>query len=298
LNKLIFGALAAAASFASPAAAADLVLDSSNGFTIPVEIRRQTVNLRVDLETSGYPILNPGTAASLGFRGSLFGARAVVGPVRLSGEQNGAKFRIAGIQRSYRFAFFDRDIVEGAAGIISPHELPYDNIVFRLGAERPAEVTTALQLEFNRSGGLHYPLVLGDRRIAVEFSLIQPSSLATASSGAYLAETLGGAWTGEPRDGLVKFGVTRPLRPMRLERPLELGDFRLSTFLVRTGDHRGSYQLPTDAPQDPDEMIVTANVERQRARLYLTVGRDRLSSCSSLSYARATRILTLRCLPG
>jgi hypothetical protein len=296
LNKLIFGALAAA-SFASPAAAADLVLDASNGFTIPVEIRRQTVNLRVDLETSGYPIFNPATAARLGFRGSLFGARAVVGPVRLSGEQNGAKFRIAGVERSYRFAFFDRDIVEGADGIISPHELPYDNVVFRLGAERPGEVTTVLQLEFNRPGGLYFPLVLGERTLAVEFSLLQPFSLATASSGAHLAATLGGAWTGEARDGLIKFGVTRPLRPMRLERPLELGSFRLSNLLVRTADHRGNFQLPPDAAQDPDEIVVTANVQRQRARLFMTVGRDRLSACSSLSYASATKTLTLRCLP-
>jgi hypothetical protein len=306
LNKLacITAAACAAAAFATSAAAADLTLDASNNFTIPVEIRRQIVNLRVDPETSGYPIFNPATAARLGFRGSLFGARAAVGPVRISGEQNGAKFRIGGAERSYRFAFFDRDIVDGAEGIISPYELPYDNVVFRLRDPRPGEVETRLQMSFNRAGGLYAPLVLGDRTILVEFSLLQPHSLATASAGALIAASHGGEWTGEARPALIKFGIERPIRPMRLARPLEIGGFALPALHVRTGDHRGNFQLPTDAPppasqegQDPDEIVVTGNVRRGRARLYMTIGLDRLSACSSLTYTAATRTLTLRCLP-
>lgn len=297
MNKLLSlaAALAAATAAAVPAAAADLVLDESSGFTIPVEIRRQTVGLRVDLEASGYPILNPGTAARLGFRGSLFGAGATVGPVRLSGEQNGARFRIAGVERGYRFAFFDRDIVEGAEGIISPHELPYENVVFRLRDERPGEVTTSLAMTFTRPGGLHFPLVLGDRTLLVEFSLIQPRSIATASAGALLAEHYGGGWAGEPSDTLIKFGVSRPARPLHFERPLAVGGVSLPGLLVRTGDHRGGFQLPSDST-DPDEIVVTAE-SRQRARLFMAVGRDRLSSCSRLVYTRATRTLAMTCLP-
>ncbi|HZF94310.1 MAG TPA: hypothetical protein VEZ20_05480 [Allosphingosinicella sp.] len=307
MNKLacIIAAACAAAAFASPAAAADLTLDASTGFTIPVEIRQQIVNLRVDPESSGYPIFNPATAARLGFRGSLFGARATVGPVRISGEQNGAKFRIAAIPRSYRFAFFDRDIVEGAEGIISPHELPYDNVVFRLRDPQPGEVETRLQMAFNRAGGLYAPLVLGDRTVFVEFSLLQPHSLATASAGALVAASHGGEWSGEARPALIKFGIERPIRPMRLARPLEIGGFALSALHVRTGDHRGNFQLPPDAApppsseagQDPDEIVVTGNVQRGRARLYTTIGLDRLSACSSLTYTQATKTLTLRCLP-
>ena len=306
MNKLAFLAAAVcAAAFASPAAAADLTLDASNNFTIPVEIRRQIVNLRVDLETSGYPIFNPGTAARLGFRGSLFGARALVGPVRLSGEQNGAKFRIAGVERSYRFAFFDRDIVEGADGIISPHELPYDNIVFRLRDPQPGEVTTRIPMSFDRGAGLFAPLVMGDRTVFVEFSLLQPRNLATASAGALVAASHGGEWTGEAEPARIKFGVDRPVRPMRLARPLDIGGFGLSSLHVRTGDHRGNYLLPPDAAppaageagQDPDEIVVTGNVQRSRARLFMAVGRERLSACSSLTYTPATKTLTLRCLP-
>jgi hypothetical protein len=300
LNKLACfaaAACAAAAAFASPAAAADLTLDASTNFTIPVELRGQTVAMRVDLESSGYPVMNPAVAARLGFRGSLFGASAIVGPVRLKGEQNGTKFRIAGVQRGYRFAFFDRDVVEGADGLISPHVIPYDNVTFRLRPERPGEVTTTLPMIFDQSGGIVYPLQLGDRRIAVEFSLLQPSSFTTASAGAHFASFHGGEWAGEPRLQLVKFGVERPMRPMRFARPLDIAGFGVANLLVRTGDHRGNFQLPPDAQQDPDEIVVTGNVARTRARLYMTVGMDRLSACSSLTYARATKTLTLKCLP-
>ena len=299
MNKFACLTALAAAAFAAPAAAADLTLDASTNFTIPVEIRRQTISLRVDPETSGYPIFNPAAAARLGFRGSLFGARATVGPVRLSGEQNGAKFRIAGIERGHRFAFFDRDIVEGADGIISPHLLPYDNVVFRLRPERAGEATTTLPMVFETPGGLHYPLAVGDRTILVEFSLLQPLSLATASAGALLSGGHGGEWSGEARAARIKFGVDRPVRPMRLARPLDLAGLGLSALHVRTGDHRGNFQLPPDAAasQDPDEIVVTGNVARGRARLYMTVGLDRLSACSSLTYAKVTKTLTLRCLP-
>lgn len=296
-SACLTAAACAAATLAAPAAAADLTLDASTNFTIPVDVRGQTIAMRVDLESSGYPVMNPAVAARLGFRGSLFGARAIVGPVRLRGEQNGGKFRIAGIQRGYRFAFFDRDVVEGADGLISPHVIPYDNVTFRLRAERPGEVTTRLQMIFDQSGGVIYPLQLGDRRVAVEFSLLQPHSFATASAGAHFAAFHGGEWAGDARPHLVKFGVERPMRPMRFARPLDIGGFGVADVLVRTGDHRGNFQLPPDAQQDPDEIVVTGDVARTRARLYMTVGLDRLSACSSLTYARAAKTLTLRCLP-
>ena len=297
MNKLNLAAAAVLMACAAPAAAADLTLDASSGFAIPIELRGHTLRLRVDLETPGHPILNPGAAARVGFRGSLFGARAVIGPVRLRGETNGSKFRIDGIEREHRFVWFDRDHVEGADGLISPHDLPYDNVTFRLRPEQPGEVTTSLVMDFSRSTGLHVPLAIGTARAFLQFSTLQPNTLATASFGALVAAERGGTWDGEPRDARIEFGVTRPVRPMQLATPLRLDSFAFDHLLVRTRDFRGDYQLPTDASEDPDEIVVTGERARQRARLYATVGLDRLSACSSLVYTRATRTLTMRCLP-
>lgn len=293
----LVAAAAAVFAFAAPAAAADLVLDESSGFVIPIELRGQTLSLRVDLESPGHPILNPGAAARVGFRGSLFGARAQIGPVRLRGRTNKSKFRIAGVEREHRFVWFDRDHVDGADGLISPHDLPYDRVIFRLRPEQAGEVETELRMAFSRGGGLAVPVAVGAQTVGVQFSTLQPASLATASAGAHLAAELGGAWDGDDREARIEFGVSRPVRPMRFARPLALGGFGVDRMLVRTRDHRGAFQLPSDGSEDPDEIVVTGNVARQRARLFLTVGLDRLSACSSLTYERATKRLILRCAP-
>jgi hypothetical protein len=74
-----------------------------------------------------------------------------------------------------------------------------------------------------------------------------------------------------------------------------LGAYEIRSFLVRTADFRGGYQLPPDRA-DPDEIVVTAATKgKQRARLYLQIGSDALASCSSLTYAKVPRQLTLRC---
>lgn len=279
--------------FAAPARAADLTLDASSGFTVPVELRGRTVRLRVDLEAPGHPILNPEAAAALGFRGSLFAARATVGPVRIDGRTNSARFAVGGVGRRHRFVWFDRALVASADGIISPEDLPYERVTFRFGPPLPGETATVLNLDFNRSSGLFHPLTLGGQTIMLQFSTFQPLSLATASAGAHLAATLGGEWDGEDREAVIEFGVSRPIRPMRLATPLALDGFALTRLFVRTRDHRGGYQLPADPSDDPDEIVVTGS--RQRARLALTIGLDRLSLCSSLEYHRPTRRLTLHC---
>jgi hypothetical protein len=297
MEKKIFWAAAAATLAAAPAAAADLVLDAESGFIVPIEVRGQTLRLRADLEAPGYPIINPAAAALLRFGGSMVKARAVVGPVRIRGRTNSAPYTNAGVPRRQRFVWFDRDTVSGADGTISPEDLPYDRVVFRLHPEAAGEVTSTVTLAFQRGTGLFMPITNGGQTIQVQFSTLQPLTLATASTGALLAASLDGSWSGEPRDALIEFGVSRPVRPMRLARPLAFADFALDGLNVRTGDHRGAYELPSDASADPDEIVVTGNLSRQRARLTMTIGLDRLDRCSSLIYERPTRTLTMRCLP-
>ena len=282
---------------AARADAAELVLDAANGFQIPTVLNHQPVTLRVDLESPGQPVLNPAPASRAGLRTSHYGARAMIGPVWFDGRTDLGWFTVADVRRQHRFAWFRRRIVDDVDGIVSPHLLPYDSVVFRLREERPGEVTTILAMRFDRSAGLYVPLSLGGRGLAVQFSTLQAHSLASASAGAHIASLQGGEWTGGSRDVPVRFRVVRPVRPMRLERPLDLSGFRVADLMVRVADHRGRYRLPADAQQDPDEIVVTGNVERQPPRLFLTIGADRLSACSSLVYARAARTLTLRCLP-
>lgn len=283
---------------AAPADAAELMLDAADGFRLRTVLNHQEITLRVDLESPGQPVLNPAPASRAGLRTSHYGARATIGPVRFDGRTDLAWFTVGDVRSQHRFAWFRRKIVDDVDGIVSPHLLPYDRVVFRLRDERPGEVTTILAMRFDPSAGLYVPLALGGRTLAVQFSTLQAYSLASASAGAHIASLQGGAWSGGRRAVPVRFRVVRPVRPMRLERPLELSGFRVADLMVRVADHRGRYRLPADAEQqDPNEIVVTGDVERQPARLFMTIGAGRLSACSRLVYARATRTLTLRCLP-
>jgi hypothetical protein len=283
---------------ASPAAAADLVVDTAANFTIPATINGQAVRLRVDPEASGYVILNPDAVARIGLRPSLLRARTQIGPVRLTGSSKVAEVSIGGVTGNRRLVWIDRPAIEGADGLIGPADMHYERVTFAIGPVRAGEAAFDLPLEFERSFGLHFPLTIGEHVFRFQFSLIKPASLATAGAGAALAELNGGSWAGEARDQVIEFGVVRPVRPMALARPLDLLGLKIAGFRVRTGDNRGDLTLPPDPNADPDEVVVTGG-SRQRAAFVVHIGRDRLADCSTLVWNNVTRHIRLNCTnPG
>jgi len=307
-RALVFLLLALLAATAAPAAAADLVLDAQSGFIVPVEIKGVTLRLRVDPAASGLVILNPEAAQRARLtpeirppNSFLPGAYpresyARIGPVSLVGRTRLAPARIAGAPGELRFIWFDREAVDGADGIISLAGLPFEHVTLRLAAPRAGEAETSLRLEFSPEMGLYFPYPLGARAIPIQFSVWRRDNMSTAAAGAILADGLGGAWRGDYGRRTVNFGIDRPVRPMGLARPIDLGGLRVGQFLVRTGDYRGGYVLPSDTA-DPDEIVVTGAAQRQTARLNLILGRDQLAGCSALLFEAATRRLTLHCAP-
>jgi hypothetical protein len=299
--------LALALLAARPASATDLVLDHASGFTLPVEVNGATLRLRVDPAASGLVILNPDAVRRAKLTPELISGRpgipgqfvrasyARVGPVSLTGRTRSVAARAAGQVFTFRAIWFDRPAIDGADGVISPALLPYDGITFRIGPARPGEAAVPLALDFVTELGLYFPYPLEGRALPVQFSLWKPASIGTAAAGALLARGRSGVWAGEPDRRPVSFGILRPVRPMRIGQPLDLGFARVGAFLVRTGDYRGGYALPTD-DGDPDEIVVTAARAAQAARLNLVLGADQFAACSSLRYERAGRRLTLSCL--
>jgi len=294
------------AAVAAPAIASDLVLDAESGFIVPVAINGETLRLRVDPAASGFVILNPAAAERARLRPEikprdthLPGAYprlsyARIGPVGLTGRTSRAPLLIAGRPADLRIIWFDRDVIEGADGIISIANLPFDRVTLRLAPAREGETAASLQLAFGAEIGVYYPYALGERIVPVQFSIWRNDNMSTAAAGALIASAHAGAWRGDYARQTVNFGIARPVRPMGLRRPLELGGLSVGEFLVRTGDYRGGYALPADAA-DPDEIVVTAAGNRQTARLNLTLGRSQLSRCSEISFESATRRLTLHC---
>jgi|GEM_PF-429349 len=292
---------------ARPAAAADLVLDRAGSYLVPVEINGVTLNLRADPAASGLVILNPAAVRRakiqpemvhrrIGIRGLFIRQSfARVGPVSLTGRTGAVAARIGGAMVPLQAIWFDRDAIAGADGVISAALLPYDSVTFRLGPARGGERETALALDFVAELGLYHSWPLADRALPIQFSLWRPASISTAAAGALIARDRAGAWQGELAQAPMSFGIVRPVRPMILARPIDLGGVSVRRFLVRTSDYRGGYALPSDAVPDPDEIVVTAERAVQAPRLSLILGEDQFAACSSLRFERVPRRLVLRC---
>ncbi|TFI57882.1 hypothetical protein E2493_12900 [Sphingomonas parva] len=297
-RRLRLPALAALLAAPAAAPAADLTVDAASDFVVEVTINGQPARLRVDPETPGFVIMNPDAIARLGIKPSLLPVVSRTGPVKLKGRTKVARIGLAGTSFERRLAWTERKAVDGADGLIGPEELPFDAVTFRWREGPSAASPVVLPLEFSNAWGLHHPYQDGGAVVRVQFSMVKPESLATASAGALLAASHGGRWTGEVASRMIEFDIQRPTRPMTLARPLLFDGFAIRGFRVRTGDHRGDYALPVDDDPDPNEIVVTAtSPKRQKAVLVVTVGRERLSGCSRMTVRRKPRTVTLECPP-
>jgi hypothetical protein len=282
----------------TPATAADLTLDAASGHIVVAQINGRPLRLRVDPETSGFIILNPDAAAQAGLRPSMLGARTIVGPIRLRGFTKVAPVSIGGTSGKRRVIWTERQSVAGADGLIGPADMPFDRVTLELRAPAAGETESVLPMQFERSFGLFHMATFGTQPIRFRISTMRPNSIATAAAGAVLASLHGGAWSGEQGEQMIKYEVVRPVRPMTLAQPAAFAGLPLDRFHVRTSDNRGSASLPPDSEADPDEIVVTGERERQRARHDVSVGLDWLAACSRLSWDNRSKVMTLTCRPA
>jgi hypothetical protein len=281
---------------AQAAPASDLTLSSSSGYIIPVQVNGHTLRMKVDPGASGYIILNPGAAKLARLKGSLIGSKTSIGPVTLYGKTDSTTIGIEGVTARRRVAWLDRNITDVADGVISPEALPHETVTFLLDSSAAGSVETInIPVDYEGSEGIYFPFKVGQKGVIVRFSMLNERSLATASAAAEIAARQGAAWGGAGERAVIRFGVERPVRPLRLERPANMSGFAISEFLVRTNDNPGEQALPSD-PVDSEEIVVTGKSKRkQGTRLALMVGMDRLSACTSITYRKAVRTLSLQC---
>jgi hypothetical protein len=281
-----------------PASAQDLNLDAASGYLVDAQINGVPVRLRVDPETSGFIILNGEAARRIKLRRSMIGAQTVIGPIRVNGSTKVARVSIGGVTGRRRLVFTDRVAAPGADGLIGPGDMPFDRVTFQLRAPAAGERAVSLPMKWDRSFGLFYPITFGDQAVRFRISTVRSDSVATAAAGAVIAALHGGAWSGPPGEQMLKYEVVRPVRPMTLARPFSLSGLPVDRFHVRTSDSRGNNVLPPDAPTDPDEIVVTGERQRQKARYDLSLGTDWLSACSSLTWDNRAKVMTLNCRQG
>lgn len=296
----------AAAFLAAPAAAQPVppvaIVTPETGHIVPVLVNGQPLRLRVDPGMG--LMLNPQAAQRLRLKQSLLRPSVRVGPVQFSGNSKVARLEVGGWRGNRRFYWFDRDVVAGADGTIGLADLPNPTITMQLRPAQPGEILFHFPVDVSTTLGLVYDYRLGTTSVTTRFSPLLAAGHASAAAGALIATAYDGAWAGETEQQPVIWGVVRPVRPMRFARTVSMNGFPINRLLIRTSDYRGNHLLPPDqaaaaqAEADPSEIVVTGARSGGSPLYRLTLGRDHLSACSSITYVKADRRLTLSCRWG
>lgn len=282
--------------------------------TLPVDapilasIAGETVALSVATGGVDRITLNTDTVARLGLKpATLMGKAGLrVGRTKvLTGRNTPSAVMLFGQAVKQRLFWFEGAAPVPRQGSVGPYALPQGRVTVQLQPGTGRAFSLPLFGDIN-SGG--YGAVRGTGYgFAVSVDVVGRSRLAVASAavGADLAAALGGRLEGEPWQEEIIFGITRPVRRLVLDKPLEIGPFRLTEIAVRVTDRRdGTAQLATgqqavaDADEDPAEIVVTGDSgKKRRVVRVLTLSRTQLDAagCRAVTYDKPGGQLTLNC---
>jgi hypothetical protein len=268
---------------------------------VTVTVNGASGRLRIDPAAPALPILTESFAGQAQLRAGPFAFAYLVGPEQVPGRSAIGRIAVGAEARprKRRIGWTGRPYAGGADGVIGPGGLPEPVIRFVLRPPLPGERTVTLPLE--DEGGLFgdwgssYALVeVGGAPMRIRFNPHEPRTLATAGAAVRIANAYAGTVSGETAAVQIAFGISRPVRTMRLGTPLPLGPFAISELGVRTADFGNASGIREEGG-DPDEVIVTGDRRRGRNRDRLSIGADLLSRCSALVFDKSRREVRLTC---
>ena len=223
-----------------------------------------------------------------------------IGPVRLDGTPATAFIAMAGKGFLRGVTWFEAPMAAGADVALGPQALPWNQVRFRLRPAQPGERRLRFPIVRETLIATVVRFRVGGQEVRLGFAPQRPVSVATAAAGALLAETHGGALGAQRERIVLAAGIERPVRPMRLARPLSVEGLSIASLLVRTRDFGGETSLPgleaDDAETSADEVVVTARADASPAVYYIMLGADALAPCSSITFDNLHRRVELSCL--
>ena len=271
------------------------------GETVPVTVNGIPARIAIDPEAAGLPMVAQSVAQRAGLSCSgliCLGVVMLIGRERIPGKTAVTPFGWDGGAPDKRgVGWLERDLPLPADGEIGPGGLADPVVRFALREPRPGERTVALPMEgsgglFGNWGSLRARVMAGKETLSVRFDLHGRRSLATAGAAVAIAKAQGGVLTEERDRQVILWGVERPIRIMRLARPLPVGPLGLSTPGVRVTDGSGANTIP-EADADPSEVVV--NAKGKKSPRILSIGRDLLDRCSSLVFDKPAKQIRLTC---
>lgn len=239
-------------------------------------------------------VLNPDAAARFGAKGGWLAVKVKVGPVAIKGNTAVMRFSADGTPSRRRIGWFERPLAPGYDGALGPAAVPQSVVIFQLRAPAAGERQTVLPLVDRGYGGMGTVITVGHQPIFVEWALTKPHNGATAAAGAAIAAAHGGQFTSRPFGEPMAFGVIRPVRRVGLSQPLAIGPLRIDALVTRTSDYGDTSSIP-ESDADPGEIVVTGRGKSSKAIYSMEIGRDAMQSCSSLTFDKPRRLITLSC---
>jgi hypothetical protein len=266
------------------------------GETVAMTINDQPVRVRMAPDAISVPTLNADAAKRIGLKPSMIGYVYVIGPVKIGFRTDKARYGTGAGAFQRRTAFSDRQVVDGADGVAGPATFPSRRTIFTLRDPQPEDraISFPLDTDMGRSQ-TGVKIDVAGRPIHAAFSLDRRESLVTATGGRWIADAHGGRFDGDPREATILYGVKRPIRALRLERPLMLGALNIRNLAVRVADVGNAQGISDSAAPDPNEIVVTAESKRKIPNQRLYIGLDTIGHCASITYDFAAGTVTLMC---
>lgn len=268
---------------------------------VTVNVNGAPGRLRIDPAAPALPILTEPYAQRAGLRAGPFAFVYLVGPEHVAGRSAVGRIALGegAPPRKRRIGWTARPYVPDADGVIGPGGVPEPVVRFLLRAPQPGERVVTLPLEdegglFGGWGGSYALVDLGGEPLRVRFNPNEPRTLATAGAAVRIANLHEGRVSGAAATAHIAFGISRPVRTMRLGTPLQIGPFAISELGVRTNDF-GNASTIQEEGADPDEVVVTGDRRRNRNRDRLAIGADQLRNCSSITFDKTARQVRLSC---
>lgn len=286
--------LAAPAAAQSPEGAPPLI--------VPMTLAERPVRVRIDPAATAELTCNPNLLKKLGlasepgqidFGGVVKTVLQAWAPVR-GGARDGWQWVV----------FADRDGRDAAECEIGPDAFADRVLDFPLHPAQPGEREVALRWMPGKEARLadysFGELALGGETLRVRFDPRAADSFATAAAARIIAASNGGEMSGASRPVMIAYGVTRPVRELRLATPLAIGPLAIDHLPVRVEDWGSTVRIPeAGKAAEPEsdgagEVQVTART-RPRRLFFLRIGRDWLDRCSRLTYDGPRGEIRLSC---
>ncbi len=268
----------------------ELVLAGDN--SINVIINGLPFKMEIDPDIGYGRVLNADSASKLGLKGSMIGGLHLVGPIRIMAQSNILKYEFGTFREKNRtFWLRNGKATAFADGTISASALPNKIVKFTLKTPSANETIFTLPISKDSRNAV---LSVNGQAISVGFNLRRDETLATASTGILLSQSYDGGFSGETMPRVIRFGIERPTKPLTLAKPMDIGGLPLTTLLVRVSDFGDATTIKNIEDADNEEIVVTAT-SKKKPRHTLSLGRDFLSRCSSLTFDYTVNQVKMSC---